>query len=102
MNTEVFTVNPNKGKWTQSEHETFLEGFNMYGNNWYMISTIVTTRTSTQLRNHAQTYHASLLPDSRVRMLMNHAEAQQKYFESLSPDTKVCIQERNTTEHQKR
>jgi hypothetical protein len=32
----------------------------MYGNNWDMISTIVTTQTSTQIRNHAQTYHASL------------------------------------------
>ncbi len=46
-----------------------------------MISTIVTTRTSTQIRNHAQaqTYHASLLPDSRACMLENNAEAQQKH-----------------------
>ncbi len=54
MNTEVFTVKPNKGKWTQAEHEAFLEGFDVYGNNWHMISTIVTTRTSTQIRTHAQ------------------------------------------------
>ncbi len=51
----------------------------MYGNNWNMISTIVTTRTSTQIKTHAQTYHASLSPDSRARMLENNAEKQQKH-----------------------
>ncbi len=55
----------------------------MYGNNWNMISTIVTTQTSTQIKTHAQTYHASLSPDSRARFLKNHAEAQQKYREFL-------------------
>ena len=79
MNTEVFTVKPNKGKWTQAEHEKFLAGFDMYGNNWHMISTIVTTQTSTQIRIHAQTYHASLSPDARASMLTNNAEAQQKH-----------------------
>ncbi len=66
-----------------------------------MISTIVTTGTSTQIRNHAQTYHASLLPDSRAHMLENNAEAQRKHRESLSPDTKARIQETNTAAHQK-
>ncbi len=101
MNTEVFTVNQNQGKWTQAEHEAFLKGFDIYGNNWHMISTIVTTRTYMQITTHAQKYHASLLPDSRVRMLENNAEAQQKHRESLSPVTKACIQESNTTSHKK-
>ncbi len=102
MNTEIFTVNQNKGKWTQAEHEAFLKGFDIYGNNWHMNSTIVTTQTSTQIRNHAQTYHASLLPDSRAGMLENNAEAQRKHQELLSPDTKARIQESNTAAHQKR
>ncbi len=101
MNSGVFTVNPNKGKWTQAEHEAFRKGYDIYGNNWHMISTIVTTRTSTQIRNHAQTYHASLSPDSRARMLENNAEAQQKHRESLMSDTKAPIQESDTTAHQK-
>ncbi len=63
----------------------------MYGSNWHMISTIVTTQTTTQIRNHAQTYHASPLPDSRACMLTNNAEAQQKYRESLSLNTQVRI-----------
>jgi hypothetical protein len=35
-------------------------------------------------------------------LLKNYAEAQQKYQESLSSDTKACIQESNTAVHQKR
>ncbi len=68
----------------------------MYGDNWNMISTIVTTRTSTQIKTHAQTYHASLLPDARARMLENNAETQRKHREFLSPDTKACIQDNLT------
>ena len=66
-----------------------------------MISTIVTTRTSTQIRKHSQTYHASLLSDSRTRFLKNHAEAQLKYRESLSTNKKTHIQESDTAAHQK-
>jgi hypothetical protein len=44
-----------------------------------MISTIVTTQTSTQIKTHAQTYHASLSPDSRARMLENNAKKQGKH-----------------------
>jgi hypothetical protein len=40
----------------------------MYGNDWHKISTIVTTRTFTQIKTHAQKYHAK-----------NNAEVQQKY-----------------------
>jgi hypothetical protein len=40
----------------------------MYGNDWHKISTIVTTRTFTQIQTHAQKYHAK-----------NNAEVQQKY-----------------------
>ena len=52
-----------------------------------MISTIVTTRTSTQIRKHAK--------------MKNNAEALRKHRESLSSDTKAHIQESNTAAHQK-
>ena len=79
----------NNGKWSHSEHEQFWKGLNMYGNDWHKISTIVTTRTFTQIKTHAQKYHAK-----------NNAEVQRKYRERLLPDTKADIQKNDTTAHQ--
>ena len=55
----------------------------MYGNDWDNISTIVTTRTFTQMKTHAQKYHAK-----------NNTDIQQKYQECLLPDTKIDIQKK--------
>ena len=35
----------NEGKWTDEEHERFLEGLKLYGKNWNMIRQHVGTRT---------------------------------------------------------
>jgi SHAQKYF class myb-like DNA-binding protein len=50
-------ANINRGKWTKSEHEEFLKGYQKYGNNWKKISEeYVPTRTKIQLASHAQKY----------------------------------------------
>lgn len=43
----------NEGKWTDEEHEKFLEGLKLYGKNWNMIRQHVGTRTCPQTRSHA-------------------------------------------------
>ncbi len=76
-------------------------------------STIVTTQTFTQIKTHAQKYHAKnnaevqwkyrerLLPDTKTDIQKNDTTAHQKRQESLSPDMKARIQEHDTTAHQK-
>ncbi len=50
-------ANIKRGKWTKSEHEEFLKGYQKYGNNWKKISEeYVPTRTKIQLASHAQKY----------------------------------------------
>jgi SHAQKYF class myb-like DNA-binding protein len=46
----------NNGRWGKSEHIRFLGGCLLYGNNWKKVETYVRTRTSTQIRSHAQKY----------------------------------------------
>ena len=92
---------PNKGKWTQAGHEKFLAEFEMYGYQWHMIFTIVNTQTSMQIKNHTQTYHASLSPESRACMLKNNAEAQQKCHQSLLPTSKARMLNINAKEQHK-
>ena len=48
--------NGNNGRWEKKEHLRFLAGCLLYKNNWKKVETYVRTRTSTQIRSHAQKY----------------------------------------------
>jgi len=47
----------NEGRWSKEEHEKFLEGIVLYGINWKKIKTLIETRTSMQVRSHAQKFY---------------------------------------------
>lgn len=44
------------GRWSQEEHEVFLEGLDCYGKQWKLIAGFIGTRTVVQVRTHAQKY----------------------------------------------
>lgn len=56
--------NPNamqySGRWTDEEHEKFLEGLKMYGKDWRLIEEYIGSRTCAQIRSHAQKYFNKL------------------------------------------
>ena len=43
-----------KGRWTIPEHNRFLKGLEKYGKNWTEVQKKVKTRTTEQVRSHAQ------------------------------------------------
>ena len=46
----------NFGKWTDDEHERFLRGLELHGRKWSKIANFVQSRSSVQVRTHAQKY----------------------------------------------
>jgi SHAQKYF class myb-like DNA-binding protein len=44
------------GRWTQEEHELFLKGMTIHGRSWTKVAEIVKTRTTVQVRSHAQKF----------------------------------------------
>jgi SHAQKYF class myb-like DNA-binding protein len=48
------------GRWTQEEHQAFLNGLRMYGKEWKKVAAKVKTRTVVQTRTHAQKYFQKL------------------------------------------
>ena len=45
-----------EGPWTNEEHEKFIEGILKYGNQWKNVQLLIRTRSSTQVRTHAQKF----------------------------------------------
>lgn len=48
------------GRWTAPEHEAFLRGLVTFGREWKRVAAQIPTRTSAQVRSHAQKYFAKL------------------------------------------
>mmetsp|Transcript_18874 Transcript_18874/g.27918 ORF Transcript_18874/g.27918 Transcript_18874/m.27918 type:complete len:491 (+) Transcript_18874:423-1895(+) len=48
------------GRWTPEEHQEFLEGLKISGREWKKVAERIPTRTSAQIRSHAQKYFAKL------------------------------------------
>lgn len=44
------------GRWTNEEHNLFLEGLVLYGNEWKQVQNHIITRSATQARSHAQKF----------------------------------------------
>lgn len=44
------------GRWTELEHQVFLQGLEKHGKQWKMIAIMIGTRTVVQVRTHAQKY----------------------------------------------
>lgn len=46
----------NEGRWNDDEHFRFIEAIDKYGNNWKEVQKYVGTRSSNQVRSHAQKF----------------------------------------------
>lgn len=49
-----------EGRWTQDEHERFLQGMQLFGRSWSKVSDVVVTRNTVQVRSHAQKYEMKM------------------------------------------
>ena len=43
----------NNGRWSQEEHQKFIEALFIYGNDWKKVQKYIITRTATHSRSHA-------------------------------------------------
>ena len=62
------------GRWTPEEHQDFLEGLKIFGREWKKFAERIPTRTSAQIRSHAQKYFAKLARDEST-ILQDQAAA---------------------------
>mmetsp|Transcript_15905 Transcript_15905/g.23429 ORF Transcript_15905/g.23429 Transcript_15905/m.23429 type:complete len:462 (-) Transcript_15905:378-1763(-) len=65
------------GRWTPEEHKAFLEGLKIYGREWKKVADRIPTRTSAQIRSHAQKYFAKMARDEAIMMEQNASSVAQ-------------------------
>lgn len=58
--TKKRKISTGAGRWTEQEHKAFLVGLSRYGREWKLVAQDIPTRTSAQVRSHAQKYFAKL------------------------------------------
>ena len=85
------------GRWTNEEHNKFVEGILKYGNEWKKVQNIIKTRSSTQARSHAQKFFLRLKklvnqetlanPDKIVNYIINSCDKPKDSF-SISDEQK--------------
>ena len=46
----------NSGKWSEEEHNTFVQALQVAGRDWKRVALLVPSRTEIQIRSHAQKY----------------------------------------------
>ena len=60
------------GRWTREEHQAFLEGLKECGREWKKVAQRIPTRTSAQIRSHAQKYFAKLQREQEALVVDHH------------------------------
>ena len=90
----------NGGRWTKQEHENFLIGLQMYGREWKKVASKIKTRTSAQIRSHAQKYFAKRHgPKHQLDMAAIRSDAK-RFFKGASSSSSSREEEEEEEEQE--
>lgn len=62
-----YTITKQRERWTEDEHNRFLEALKLYGRAWQRIEEHIGTKTAVQIRSHAQKFFSKLEKEALVK-----------------------------------
>ncbi|OQR95117.1 hypothetical protein ACHHYP_00385 [Achlya hypogyna] len=76
------------GRWLAEEHQLFLEGLRAYGKNWKKVAQVVPTRSTVQIRTHAQKFFKRMSQERHLPLSPTHlGKGDQHIF--IAPDSEA-------------
>ncbi|KAJ8748441.1 hypothetical protein K2173_003336 [Erythroxylum novogranatense] len=62
-----YTITKQRERWTEEEHNRFLEALKLYGRAWQRIEEHIGTKTAVQIRSHAQKFFSKLEKEATAK-----------------------------------
>ncbi|KAK4488709.1 hypothetical protein RD792_004488 [Penstemon davidsonii] len=62
-----YTITKQRERWTEAEHDKFLEALKLYGRAWQRIEEHIGTKTAVQIRSHAQKFFTKLEKEAVIK-----------------------------------
>ncbi|MFS7947755.1 putative transcription factor MYB-HB-like family [Helianthus anomalus] len=62
-----YTITKQRERWTEEEHNSFLEALKLYGRAWQRIEEHIGTKTAVQIRSHAQKFFTKLEKEAEAK-----------------------------------
>ncbi|KAJ8898762.1 hypothetical protein K2173_005072 [Erythroxylum novogranatense] len=62
-----YTITKQRERWTEEEHNRFLEALKLYGRAWQRIEEHIGTKTAVQIRSHAQKFFSKLEKEAMAK-----------------------------------
>ena len=80
----------NTGRWSEEEHQVFLDGLEQHGKQWKLIAAMIGTRTVVQVRTHAQKYFQKMerSGNKEVASTVHHVMSKRKSLPAALPSRK--------------